>query len=299
MMSLDSLGVSSRSAVDELGVAAMEFQEWMTLRFAVSLRSAVDFKKRTKKDASKQQCNRLHKLHRRPPLNSGHRRRNLAHHGTSELMRQAPSVANNNPRNLDPPSGSRWFHWRVLENHLASRRVLIGFIYMVTMKGSGHPAPSRAYLEYSLQDFSGYLRQRVQTSYKWDRIRTCLGTTNICPELNQRFSIAQDFFNAHLSPIQSGCCKPPTKCGFNFVNPTYWMSPTDMSADMDCLQWNNEQNTLCYSCDSCKAGLLANLKLDWFKADICLLLAFVGLIIVYIIGCCAFRNAKTKDTFKQ
>ncbi|KAJ0240638.1 Protein TORNADO 2 [Hirschfeldia incana] len=177
--------------------------------------------------------------------------------------------------------------------------VLIGFIYMVTMKGSGHPAPSRAYLEYSLQDFSGYLRQRVQSSYKWERIRTCLSTTNICPELDQRFTMALDFFNAHLSPTESGCCKPPTKCGFNFVNPTYWISPVDMSADTDCLQWSNDQNTLCYSCDSCKAGLLANLKIDWLKADMFLLSAFIGLIIVYLFGCCAFRNAKTEDTFRQ
>ncbi|ESQ39818.1 hypothetical protein EUTSA_v10000993mg [Eutrema salsugineum] len=177
--------------------------------------------------------------------------------------------------------------------------ILVGFIYMVTIRGSGHQEPSRAYLEYSLQDFSGFLRRRVQRSYKWDRIRTCLSTTSICPELNQSYTLAQDFFNAHLSPIQSGCCKPPTKCGFTFVNPTYWISPIDMSADMDCLQWNNDQNTLCYGCDSCKAGLLANLKVDWLKADIFLLLALIGLIIVYIIGCCAFRNAKTEDIFRK
>ncbi|XP_009114334.1 protein TORNADO 2 [Brassica rapa] len=178
--------------------------------------------------------------------------------------------------------------------------ILVGFIYMVTIKGgSGHPEPSRAYLEYSLQDFSGYLRRRVQRSYKWDRIRTCLSTTTICSELNQTFSTALDFFNAHLTPIQSGCCKPPTKCGFTFVNPTYWISPIDMSADMDCLQWSNDQNALCYACDSCKAGLLANLKVDWLKADLFLLLALIGLIIVYIIGCCAFRNAKTEDIFRK
>ena len=86
--------------------------------------------------------------------------------------------------------------------------VLIGFIYMVTIKGSGHPEPSRAYLEYSLQDFSGYLRQKVQKSYKWDRISTCLSATNICPELNQTFTIAHDFFNAPLSPIQVSIFSP-------------------------------------------------------------------------------------------
>ncbi|KAG2261845.1 hypothetical protein Bca52824_068924 [Brassica carinata] len=177
--------------------------------------------------------------------------------------------------------------------------VLVGFIYMVTMKGSGHPAPSRAYLEYSLQDFSTFLRQRVQKSYKWDRIRTCLSATSICPQLNQTFPIALDFFNAHLSPIQSGCCKPPTKCGFQFMSPTNWIGAINVSADMDCLQWSNVPDTLCYGCDSCKAGLLANLKVDWLKADICLLCTLIGLIIVYIIGCCAFRNAKTENIFRR
>lgn len=80
--------------------------------------------------------------------------------------------------------------------------ILVGFIYMVTIKGAGHPEPSRAYLEYSLQDYSTWLRRRVQRSYKWERIRTCLSTTSICPELNQRYTLALDFFNAHLDPIQ-------------------------------------------------------------------------------------------------
>lgn len=80
--------------------------------------------------------------------------------------------------------------------------VLVGFIYMVTLRGSGRTQPSRAYLEYSLEDFSGFLRRRVETSYKWESIRSCLSTTSICPDLNQRFTLAQDFFNAYLDPIQ-------------------------------------------------------------------------------------------------
>lgn len=79
---------------------------------------------------------------------------------------------------------------------------LVVFIYMVTVRGHGHIEPSRAYLEYHLDDYSGWLRRRVRSSYKWDRIRTCLSSTNMCAELNQRYRMAQDFFNAHISPIQ-------------------------------------------------------------------------------------------------
>lgn len=176
---------------------------------------------------------------------------------------------------------------------------LVIFVYMVTVRGAGHLEPNRAYLEYSLNDYSGWLRQRVRGSYKWDRIKTCLSTTNMCAELNQSYTMAQDFFNAHLTPIQSGCCKPPTQCGYTFVNPTNWISPINMAADMDCLQWSNDQNSLCYDCDSCKAGLLASVEREWRKADIILLITLVALICVYLVGCCAFRSAKTEDIFRK
>ncbi|KAL3619472.1 Protein TORNADO 2 [Castilleja foliolosa] len=176
---------------------------------------------------------------------------------------------------------------------------LVVFIYMVTLKGSGHIVPSRSYLEYSLDDYSGWLRKRVRSSYKWDRIRSCLSSSAMCTELNQNYRMAQDFFNAHINPMQSGCCKPPTECGHTFVNPTYWISPINNAADMDCLQWSNEQTQLCYSCDSCKAGLLANLKNEWKKANIILIITLVALISVYLVGCCAFRSAKTEELFNK
>lgn len=176
---------------------------------------------------------------------------------------------------------------------------LVVFIYMVTLRGSGHLEPSRSYLEYHLDDYSGWLKRRVRASYKWDRIKSCLSSQTTCAELNQSYHTAQDFFNAHISPLQSGCCKPPTQCGYTFVNPTYWISPINTAADMDCLQWSNEQTQLCYNCDSCKAGLLANLKREWRRVDIILLITLVALKIVYVMGCCAFRSAKTEELFRK
>lgn len=79
---------------------------------------------------------------------------------------------------------------------------LVVFVYMVTIRGHGNIEPNRAYLEYRLDDFSGYLRTRVRGSFKWDQIRSCLSQTNMCAELNQSFRMAQDFFNARLTPMQ-------------------------------------------------------------------------------------------------
>lgn len=173
--------------------------------------------------------------------------------------------------------------------------LLVVFIYMVTLRGSAHVEPNRACLEYRLDDFSGWLRKRVEGSNKWDRIRSCLSSTSMCAELSQRYRLAQDFFNAHTSPLQSGCCKPPIECGHTFVNPTYWISPLNNAADMDCLQWNNDQTQLCYSCSSCKAGLLANLRKEWRKANLVLIITLVALICVYVFRCCSFRNARSRE----
>ncbi|KAJ8641162.1 hypothetical protein MRB53_017856 [Persea americana] len=77
------------------------------------------------------------------------------------------------------------------------------------------------------------------------------------------------------------------------VNATVWNKPegsTDTYSDSDCLVWNNDQNTLCYNCQSCKAGVLANLKRDWKKVAVVNIISLIFLIIVYSVGCCAFNR---------
>lgn len=80
--------------------------------------------------------------------------------------------------------------------------ILVVFIYMVTIRGHGHVTPSRSYLEYHLDDYSGWLRRRVRSTHKWERIRTCLSSKTMCAELNQSYRMPQDFFNAHITPLQ-------------------------------------------------------------------------------------------------
>ncbi|RRT66628.1 hypothetical protein BHE74_00055149 [Ensete ventricosum] len=70
-------------------------------------------------------------------------------------------------------------------------------------------------------------------------------------------------------------------------------------ADVDCAIWSNDQSQLCYDCNSCKAGLLGNLRKEWRKANVALIIAAVVLIWVYIIGCSAFKNAQAQDLFRR
>ncbi|CAA6669668.1 unnamed protein product [Spirodela intermedia] len=160
---------------------------------------------------------------------------------------------------------------------------LVVFVFSVTGASAGHPAPSRAYLEYHLEDYSGC---------------ACLRSTRTCSKLNQTYPSAQDFFSSSMNPLQSGCCKPPTECGFTFVSATNWISPISSAADEDCGRWSNDQTELCYSCSSCKAGLLEGLKKGWRRAGIVLLVVLVLLVFVHSASCYAFRRAKTEELFR-
>lgn len=87
--------------------------------------------------------------------------------------------------------------------------------------------------------------------------------------------------------VQSGCCKPPTTCSY---------AGTMLAQDEDCYHWNNAQNMLCYDCDSCKAGVLESIKLDWHKLSVLNIVMIVLLIGIYSIGCCAFQNTKRAES---
>lgn len=165
------------------------------------------------------------------------------------------------------------------------------FAFVVTNKGAGEAVSGRGYKEYKLGDYSNWLQKRVDSGKNWNRIRSCLVAGRICQKLAQENAPSTQFFAKHLSPVESGCCKPPDECRFQFVGPTNWTKSNSAASDNpDCNAWSNEPRILCYDCSSCKAGFLQNLKGDWKKVAIINIVFLVFLIIVYTIGCCAFRN---------
>ncbi|KAJ0239126.1 Tetraspanin-2 [Hirschfeldia incana] len=203
--------------------------------------------------------------------------------------------------------GAYQYKETLLAVYLCCMAILIGlllvvliFAFVVTRPDGSYQVPGRGYKEYRLEGFSNWLRENVVDSKNWGKIRACLADTNVCPKLSQQFITADQFFSSSsVTPLQSGCCKPPTACGYSFVNPTLWQNPTNMAADADCYLWNNEQSQLCYNCNSCKAGLLGNLRKDWRKSNLILIITVVVLICVYVIACSAFRNAQTEDLFRK
>eukprot|EP01018_Ginkgo_biloba_P023942 Gb_40226 [translate_table: standard] len=171
------------------------------------------------------------------------------------------------------------------------------FAFVVTSTGDGHQVLGRVYKEYRLGDYSEWLRKRVGSAGSWNKIRSCVRHAGVCKRLGQSSlnEGAMGFYQRDLNPIQSGCCKPPTSCGFNYINATYWTSSMSSGTDPDCSIWNNDQDRLCYDCSSCKAGVLANLKHDWRRVALLNVVILVLLAVLYIIAYHAFKNNRKLD----
>ncbi|CAA0829212.1 Tetraspanin-2 [Striga hermonthica] len=172
--------------------------------------------------------------------------------------------------------------------------VLLILAFVVTRPDGAHYVPGAGFREYTLQGFSYWLRDHVTGSDNWGGIRACLADSHICPNLARKYFSAADFFAAHLSPIESGCCKPPLICGFQYTGPTTWVGTSNFAADADCAIWNNDPRELCYNCDSCKAGLLGNLRQEWRKTYIILIVTLIVLIFIYLVACAAYKNAQNE-----
>ncbi|XP_044959587.1 tetraspanin-8-like [Hordeum vulgare subsp. vulgare] len=192
-----------------------------------------------------------------------------------------------------------WLYLVALFILIALLLVFTAFAFVVTNRGAGSVVSGRGYKEYRLGEYSTWLQRRVEDSENWARIRSCLRDGSVCQRFGARGESLQQFVTNNLSPIQSGCCKPPTGCNFTYQSETMWVKPSGFNAtnDPDCNTWSNDQRALCYDCQSCKAGVLANLKNDWKKIATVNIVFLIFLIIVYSVGCCAFRNNRRDNSY--
>lgn len=181
-----------------------------------------------------------------------------------------------------------WALWVYLVVMLFLIGTLLGitlFGFVVTSRGGGVEVPGRAYKEYHLEDYSPWFKKRIKDPHYWMTIKSCLLSSKTCAQI--AYWTPVDYLTRDMSPVQSGCCKPPTTCSY---------AGTMLAQDADCYRWNNAQNLLCYDCDSCKAGVLESVKLDWHKLSVLNIVMIVLLIGIYSIGCCAFQNTKRAES---
>lgn len=166
---------------------------------------------------------------------------------------------------------------------IAALLSITAFGFAVTGGGNGEQIPGRVYREYHLSDYSAWLRRRISDDGNWRAARACVVGSRACADVVRWAPI--DYLQRDLTPIQSGCCKPPTSC-------TYATGMAMAEQDDDCYRWSNAADVLCYSCDSCKAGVLEQVRRDWHKLSILNVVVVLFLIAAYALGCCAFRNAR-------
>ncbi|XP_068652632.1 tetraspanin-15-like [Aristolochia californica] len=149
----------------------------------------------------------------------------------------------------------------------------------------------------AVPDSPMWLKLRIGQSVYWNDIKECLYDTQICAELGFRTMglTSYEFSMEKLSRIESGCCKPPSFCGMQYVNATCWIN-TRKSKEYqelnyastsvlggDCSTWDNEQNKLCYECEACKEGFLRTLQQRWKRLGVFLIIMAVLLIITHVL----------------
>ncbi|XP_021287067.1 tetraspanin-8-like [Herrania umbratica] len=172
------------------------------------------------------------------------------------------------------------------------------FVFLVTNPGAGKAFSDRGYKEYKTGDFSNWLQNHFVNDKNWNQIRSCLIEAKVCNSAGNdvNYNVLL-FFKNTLPRIQAGCCKPPAPCGFSLKNATFWDVPKSgpASKDPDCLTWSNSQQKLCFDCNSCKGGVLANLRKEWRSLAIINVILLVVLILVYSVGCCARRSNRRSN----
>ncbi|XP_028766151.1 tetraspanin-8-like [Neltuma alba] len=191
-----------------------------------------------------------------------------------------------------------WIYLAVMFLLIVLVFIFIIFAFAVTSTGSGVVLPGKAYKEYRLGDYSRWLQNRVIDQRNWNRIKSCLQSGELCSDYGSKYvnDDFQKFYAEKLSPLQSGCCKPPSECKFVYQSPTVWnKTGTGNYSSPDCGSWDNDPKVLCFNCNSCKAGLLQNVKMNWKKSAVINIIFLVLMIIVYAIGICAFRNNKRDE----
>ncbi|KAK2999755.1 hypothetical protein RJ639_024287 [Escallonia herrerae] len=136
--------------------------------------------------------------------------------------------------------------------------------FIVTNNGSGHNVAGLRYKEYQLQDYSSWFLKQLNNTNNWKHLKSCLVKADDCSNLSRKYKTLKQYKLAKLTPIEAGCCRPPSVCGYPSVNASYYdfsFHPT--SSNKDCKSYKNSRAIKCYSCDACKAGVAQYMKTEW------------------------------------
>lgn len=76
-----------------------------------------------------------------------------------------------------------WFYLFCMFFIIIALIFFIVFAYAVTDKGGGQSVSNRGYLDYYLQDYSGWLEKRVASDSYWRKISSCIRDSKVCKKM--------------------------------------------------------------------------------------------------------------------
>ncbi|TVU32087.1 hypothetical protein EJB05_23805 [Eragrostis curvula] len=183
-----------------------------------------------------------------------------------------------------------WTYLIMLFLVLVAIMVFTVLAFIITNTGTGHVVPGARVSSSGLQFL-------LNDTKKWTRLRSCLVKSDDCNNLSKRYKSLKQYKAADLTPMESGCCRPPAECGYPAVNASYFdLSYHPVSTNVDCKLYKNVRFVRCYDCNSCKAGVAQYMKEEWRVVAIFNVILFIILSFVYFVGCCARRSAGGSDT---
>ena len=93
-----------------------------------------------------------------------------------------------------------WVYLLVMLFLIGALMALTVFGFVVTSQGGGQPVEGRVYREYHLNDYSPWLRKRVEDPHYWMAIRNCILSSKTCASIVMW--TPYDYLNRDLTPIQ-------------------------------------------------------------------------------------------------
>ncbi|XP_020573043.1 tetraspanin-10 isoform X1 [Phalaenopsis equestris] len=193
-----------------------------------------------------------------------------------------------------------WVYLAMLFLMLVAILVFTVLAFIITNNGSGHAVSGVRFKEYHLQDYSVCFLRQLNNTKNWGRLKSCLVKTDDCNNLPIKYKNLKAYKSAELTPIEAGCCRPPSECGYPAINASYYdLSYHPTSTSKDCQLYKNARNVKCYDCDSCKAGVAQYMKTEWRVVAIFNVILFIILSAVYLVACCARRNAASSNSLKE
>uniref|UniRef100_A0A1D1ZG29 CD82 antigen n=1 Tax=Anthurium amnicola TaxID=1678845 RepID=A0A1D1ZG29_9ARAE len=192
-----------------------------------------------------------------------------------------------------------WIYLGMLCLILVATLVFTVLAFIITNGGSGHAAAGLRYKEYHLEDYSSWFLKQLNNTENWRRLKSCLVKSDDCNSLPKKYKTLKEYKLAELTPVEAGCCRPPSVCGYPPINASYYdLSFHPASSSKDCKLYKNSHAVKCYSCNSCKAGVAQYMRIEWRVVAIFNVFLFFILSAVYFVGCCARRNAAKRQSSK-